>query len=121
MLTGPEENRKCTNLIEAPHQNFSAQASAAIAAARLIGAELHGMFIERKEKGRPGDFAGLSDAEIEQKLMETLIERGLSEEAARVLVARQRTKRGMLDPRAGREQRPVLIDVTPEKDGEEAV
>ena len=31
------------------------QAGASIAIARLM---LHGMFIERKEQGRPGDFAG---------------------------------------------------------------
>jgi hypothetical protein len=73
------------------------QASAAIAAAKLIGSELFGMFIERKEKGRPGDFAGLSDAELEEKLMATLIERGLSEEAARALVAKQRVRGGMPD------------------------
>ena len=33
------------------------QAAAAIAAARLIGQELHGMFIERRETGQPGEFA----------------------------------------------------------------
>ena len=53
------------------------------------------MFIERKETGRPGDFAGLSDAELETKLMETLVERGLPEEQARVLVARKRSRSGI--------------------------
>jgi hypothetical protein len=89
------------------------QASAAIAAAKLIGSELFSMFVERKEQGRPGDFAGLSDAELEERLMATLIDRGLSEEQARILVARQRVRGEMLDP-TGRKKPPrQMIDVTP--------
>jgi hypothetical protein len=58
--------------------------------------KMFGWVVNKREVGRPGDFAGLSDAELEKKLMETLIERGLPEEQARMLVAKQRRPGGML-------------------------
>jgi hypothetical protein len=76
-----------------PVGEFKHDASAANRALELLGKQL-GMFVERREKGRPGDFAGLSDEQLEAKLVETLIERGLPEEQARVLVARKRSRSG---------------------------
>lgn len=55
------------------------QMAAAIRAAELVGKHL-GMFIERREQGGPGDFAHLSDAELDAQLMARLKERGLSEQ-----------------------------------------
>lgn len=52
-------------------------------ALELIGKEL-GMFIERKEQGRPGEFAHLSDEELEERLVSKLKERGFSEKMIRV-------------------------------------
>lgn len=58
------------------------QAAAAIRAAELLGKQL-GMFIERREQGGPGDFAHLSDAELDEELMTRLTARGLTAEQAR--------------------------------------
>lgn len=41
--------------------------SARVRAAELLGKSL-GMFVERQEHGRPGDFAGLSEAELNSKI-----------------------------------------------------
>ena len=83
--------------------------AAANRALELLGKEMS-MFLDRKEIGRPGDFAGLSDEELEARLMRTLIDRGLSEEQARILVARQRVRGGMLDP-AKRLEAPAVTDI----------
>jgi hypothetical protein len=61
------------------------QASAAIRAAELIGKEI-GMFINRNETGKPGDFASLSDEELDRRLVALMMERGISEGQARALV-----------------------------------
>jgi len=62
-------------------------------ALELLGKEL-GIFVERRERGRPGDFAGLSDAELEAKLVQTLVDRGLPEEQARALYSPRRVRIG---------------------------
>ena len=61
------------------------QASAAIRAAELIGKEL-GMFIDRREQGKPGDFADLPDEELDRRLVALMMERGMTERQARALV-----------------------------------
>ena len=55
---------------------------AAIRAAELLGKAL-GIFIERREQGGPGDFAHMSDAELDAQLMARLKARGLSEQQIR--------------------------------------
>jgi hypothetical protein len=51
---------------------------AAIHAAELLGRAL-GVFIERREQGKPGDFAHLSDEELDAALTEKLKARGFSD------------------------------------------
>jgi len=50
-----------------------------------IGKEI-GMFINRSELGKPGDFASLSDEELDRRLIALMMERGISERQARALV-----------------------------------
>jgi phage terminase small subunit len=50
-----------------------------------IGKEI-GMFINRNETGKPGDFASLSDEELDRRLIALMMERGISERQARALV-----------------------------------
>ena len=38
-----------------------------------------GMFVERREQGAPGDFASLSDEELDRRLIAKLMERGMGE------------------------------------------
>lgn len=47
------------------------QTAAAIRAAELLGKEL-GMFIERREQGRPGDFADLPEEELDRRIIAQL-------------------------------------------------
>ena len=61
------------------------QVAAAVRAAKLLGKQL-GMFIERREQGRPGTFDGLSDAELEQRLVDRLGGNGIDEKRARALI-----------------------------------
>jgi hypothetical protein len=61
------------------------QASAAIRAAELLGKEL-GMFIDRREQGKPGDFADLPEEELDRRIIAQLMERGMTERQARALV-----------------------------------
>ena len=62
------------------------QVAAAIRAAELLG-KIIGIFIDRREQGGPGDFAHLSDAELDEQLMMRLTERGLTaEQASRFLI-----------------------------------
>ena len=61
------------------------QASAAIRAAELLGKEL-GMFINRTEQGRPGEFDGLNREEMEQHLVDELVAGGIPEKTARAFV-----------------------------------
>src|SRR6202040_623994 len=53
-----------------------------------MGREI-GMFINRTEQGQPGDFANLSDGELDTKLFEEFRARGLTEEQARALLAKR--------------------------------
>jgi phage terminase small subunit len=48
-------------------------------ALELIGREL-GMFLERQERGKPGDFSHLSDEELDAALAEKLTARGMTPE-----------------------------------------
>jgi phage terminase small subunit len=50
-------------------------------ALELIGKEI-GMFIDRKEVGKPGDFADLSDDELDAAIEQTARDLGISKEAA---------------------------------------
>ena len=61
------------------------QASAAIRAAELLGKEL-GMFINRTEQGRPGEFDGLNREEMEQHLVDELVAGGIPEKTARAFI-----------------------------------
>jgi hypothetical protein len=49
-----------------------------------------GMFIDRREEGRPGDFAHMNDTEVDQRLLEELRARGLTEQQARALLESNR-------------------------------
>lgn len=59
--------------------------SAANRALELIGKEL-GMFIERSEWGKPGDFAKEDEDELRAGLIASLIENGVRPEIARAMV-----------------------------------
>ena len=48
------------------------------------------MFIDRREEGRPGDFAHMNDTEVDQRLLEELRARGLTEQQARALLESNR-------------------------------
>jgi hypothetical protein len=54
----------------------SGQLAAAIRAAELLGKML-GVFIERSEQGKPGDFSHLSNEELDARLTEQLKARGV--------------------------------------------
>ena len=56
--------------------------SVANRALELIGKEL-GMFLERIEQGRPGDFAHLSDEELDAQMKQRLKARGLNDRQIR--------------------------------------
>jgi hypothetical protein len=53
--------------------------AAANRALELIGKEL-GLFVERREVGRPGDFEHMSDEELDAALAEKLAARGMTQE-----------------------------------------
>jgi phage terminase small subunit len=48
--------------------------------------KMFGWIIDRSEVGRPGEFANLSDAQLDEKIMEHLVELGMSEQQARALL-----------------------------------
>jgi phage terminase small subunit len=58
------------------------QLAAAIRAAELLG-KILGVFIERSEQGKPGDFAHLSDEELDAQLTQRLKARGLTDKQIR--------------------------------------
>jgi hypothetical protein len=60
-------------------KNGSAVANRAL---ELIGKQL-GMFIERREDGKPGDFSHLSDEELDAQLTQRLKARGLTDKQIR--------------------------------------
>ena len=68
------------------------QTAAAIRAAELLGKEL-GMFIERREQGKPGDFSDLPDEELDRRIIAQLMERGMTERQARTVVHEQERRR----------------------------
>jgi phage terminase small subunit len=47
-----------------------------------------GMFVDRQEQGRPGDFSAVSDEELDGRLVATLMERGMTEPQAREFINR---------------------------------
>jgi phage terminase small subunit len=60
----------------------SGGSSVANRALELIGKEI-GMFIDRQEQGKPGDFAHLSDEELDAQLVQRLKAKGMSERQIR--------------------------------------
>jgi phage terminase small subunit len=77
------------NLAENAAKGMRSKSASAVAnrALELIGKEL-GMFIERTERGGPGDFSNLSDEELNERLVATLVLRGMREEDARRVIYR---------------------------------
>jgi phage terminase small subunit len=49
--------------------------------------KMFGWIVDRSEVGRPGEFANLSDEQLDEKIMEHLVEMGMSEQQARALLA----------------------------------
>src|ERR1700680_508875 len=49
--------------------------------------KMFGWIIDRSEVGRPGEFANLTDEQLDEKIMEHLVEMGMSEQQARALLA----------------------------------
>lgn len=68
------------NAVKALRQKHGS--SVANRALELIGKEL-GLFIERSEQGKPGDFAHLSDEELDSQLTQRLKARGLNDRQIR--------------------------------------
>ena len=68
-----------------------------------IGKEL-GMFVNRTERGAPGEFAGVSDRQLKEELVKQLTSRGMGEKKAREFVGAQRgpgrPRKETLPPRA---------------------
>ena len=54
--------------------------------------KMFGWIIDKSEVGRPGEFANLSDEQLDEKIMEHLVEMGLSEQQARALLAARDAK-----------------------------
>ena len=48
--------------------------------------KMFGWIIDRSEVGRPGEFANLTDEQLDEKIMEHLVEMGMSEQQARALL-----------------------------------
>jgi hypothetical protein len=65
-----------------PTGEFRYEGAVANRALELIGKSL-GIFIERREQGAPGDFAHLSDAELDEELAKRLTAGGLTAEQVR--------------------------------------
>jgi phage terminase small subunit len=49
--------------------------------------KMFGWIIDKSEVGRPGEFANLTDEQLDEKIMEHLVEMGMSEQQARALLA----------------------------------
>jgi len=49
--------------------------------------KMFGWIVDRSEVGRPGEFANLTDEQLDEKIMEHLVEMGMSEQQARALLA----------------------------------
>jgi phage terminase small subunit len=48
--------------------------------------KMFGWIVDRSEVGRPGEFANLTDEQLDEKIMEHLVEMGMSEQQARALL-----------------------------------
>ncbi len=57
--------------------------------------KMFGWIIDKSEVGRPGDFAGLADHEVDARLLEELQTRGLTEKQARALLESNRESNGL--------------------------
>jgi hypothetical protein len=51
------------------------------------------MFIDRREQGKPGDFADLPDEELDRRISAQLMLRGMTERQARIVVHEQERRR----------------------------
>ena len=49
--------------------------------------KMFGWIIDRSEVGRPGEFANLTDEQLDEKIVEYLVALGMSEQQARALLA----------------------------------
>jgi phage terminase small subunit len=49
--------------------------------------KMFGWIIDRSEVGRPGEFANLTDEQLDERIVEHLVEMGMSEQQARALLA----------------------------------
>ena len=56
--------------------------------------KMFGWIIDKSEVGRPGEFANLSDEQLDEKIMEHLVEMGMSEQQARALLAARDAEEG---------------------------
>jgi hypothetical protein len=82
-----------------PTGEYRYDGSVANRALELIGKEL-GMFVERKESGRPGDFATMAKDELNRKLVDLLVARGMDPQEAKDFIAGERLRRRQ-GPRPG--------------------
>lgn len=69
-----------------PTGEYTYQGNVANRALELIGKEL-GMFVDRKEVGGPGDFAGMESNDLERLVRAELAERGIAGSAADAIVS----------------------------------
>jgi hypothetical protein len=56
--------------------------------------KMFGWIIDRSEVGRPGEFANLTDEQLDEKILEHLVELGMSEQQARALLAARDVEEG---------------------------
>lgn len=68
---------------------YTFNAAGANKALELLGREL-GMFINRSETGKPGEFASLTDEQLRQQIREQLAARGMSKDEIDRFMARRR-------------------------------
>jgi phage terminase small subunit len=64
---------------------FRYQGAVANRALELLGKEI-GMFIDRSEQGKPGEFSDLSDEELERRIRDDLVRAGIPEDIADAFV-----------------------------------
>jgi hypothetical protein len=68
-----------------PTGEYRYQGNVANRALELLGKEI-GMFIDRSERGRPGEFSNLSDEELERRIHDDLVKAGIPEDIADAFV-----------------------------------
>lgn len=71
------------------------QGSAAIRASELLGKELAGMYVDRKEIGGPGDFARLSDGDLRELAAKEAESLGFHDVAANLRQAESAARPGV--------------------------